>query len=684
MEKKQANNSKIKYTLLSILFSILFIFTALYASDPIEAYADDDEATGGSTVKWDIDGSSEDYIYIPGRIYWGGSNTRTGVLFYCVDNETGTVVDGTQTILYNNYVDENGDRWKSMITTQSGSGRLANTSVSSLRAQYCSLLQNSGDWTDGGSAFKSWLEGDSDVTDGGRILTNAQYLVKQYAPNAFDKVNHNEYSVCFEGMYGMAMYIVKDGMDVVRSYGETWAHRNYPDITDEEELAKLSIIKYFYTEKEFVTVLNRLGVDITQRHGATGTANYKWLQSCAKYFNTSEEHFGIPAASKAGEDVTNQEMLSTGWNFAVIEVSLPPIHTYWEAYGTPGNTEPPDPTAATDGDCIIRKLYYTEELASDGTVITEAKDYHSYKQEGTTNYIVIDTESDYVLEGWKASSTNRELNIKDNFYSISATQSGDSAEEIEIDVDNGVKYVYLLFKKTEVNPKPSQPYDFQLQQSQITKRVTFLDGTGPANTSSLFTHNFKWTAPATTKTSCTANSNKGHLKCTTSEHTHSDSCYTEDADGNKSLTCTTSEHTHTDSCYEKCSSWKWTDNTTSLGITLDTSSINKAVVSKNDSITYNQPAVNTITSSNKYNKDNTSTRSGTSQNTQSISNFNYITVLFRGQDHLTLADWKNGGAISYLTSLAYDSAYNFKSANTPQGTRKSGTEYNETFATSIL
>lgn len=417
----------------------------------------------------------------------------------------------------------------------------------------------------------------------------------------------------------MAMYIVKDGMDVVRSYGETWAHRNYPDITDEEELAKLSIIKYFYTEKEFVTVLNRLGVDITQRHGATGTANYKWLQSCAKYFNTSEEHFGIPAASKAGEDVTNQEMLSTGWNFAVIEVSLPPIHTYWEAYGTPGNTEPPDPTAATDGDCIIRKLYYTEELASDGTVITEAKDYHSYKQEGTTNYIVIDTESDYVLEGWKASSTNRELNIKDNFYSISATQSGDSAEEIEIDVDNGVKYVYLLFKKTEVNPNPSQPYDFQLQQSQITKRVTFLDGTGPANTSSLFTHNFTWTASAPTQTSCTANSNKGHLKCTTSEHTHSDSCYTEDADGNKSLTCTTSEHTHTDSCYEKCSSWQWTDNTTSLGITLDTSTINKAVVSKNDSITYNQPAVNTITTSNKYYKDNTSTRSGTSQNTQSIS-----------------------------------------------------------------
>lgn len=116
-----------------------------------------------------------------------------------------------------------------------------------------------------------------------------------------------------------------------------------------------------------------------------------------------------------------------------------------------------------------------------GTVITEAKDYHSYKQEGTTNYIVIDTESDYVLEGWKASSTNRELNIKDNFYSISATQSGDSAEEIEIDVDNGVKYVYLLFKKqksiqillnhmtsSSSNPKsPSELHSLMVQDQPI-------------------------------------------------------------------------------------------------------------------------------------------------------------------------------------------------------------------------
>ena len=56
MEKQSASNIKISHAILSVIFSILFIFTALYASDPIEAYADDDEATWKSispTVRTD-------------------------------------------------------------------------------------------------------------------------------------------------------------------------------------------------------------------------------------------------------------------------------------------------------------------------------------------------------------------------------------------------------------------------------------------------------------------------------------------------------------------------------------------------------------------------------------------------------------------------------------------------------
>ena len=694
MEKQSASNHKISRTILCMIFSILFIFTALNISTPITAYAEDDGSDdmdlGDGSVSWggSVDAEGMDYVYIPGKIYWGGSDTRTGLLFYCVDTETGAIIENTITILYNSNLDNNGEDWQDQINARYGSTRVGGKTTYNIRAKLNTSIPNTGAWenTDG-SPIKAWLEGDSGSTlPNGEPLPMYARLVYEYCGGqpVLEKVIHQEYTVCFEGMYGMAIYTRKDGLDVARSYSAYYARSNYPDITDEEKLAELSIIKYFTTLRCLSQVYNNLRVDITQRYGDNGTANYKWIQSSSRYFRTAEEHFGIPAASSAGTAITADEIKTTGWNFAVLTMNLPPIHTYDESKGTPGNTETPSPDKATDGDCTIKKLYYTQKISSDGTILEEATDYHPYTQTSTTAYISIDTESGYEIEGWKTSKTSTSLNTKEQFNSITPTHKGTSSQEILLDQDTGEKYLYILYKKTEVNPNPPQPYDFQLQQSQITKRVSFMTPDANSTTQQLFTHNFTWTAPA--QTSCTSHGGNGHnLGCGKSEHSHGSGCYSTDALGNKSLNCSTEEHSHSNSCYDTpCTSWQWTDNTTSLGITLDTSSINKAVVSKNNSITYNQPAVNTITTSNKYYKDNTSTRSGTSQNTQSISNFNYITVLFRGQDHLTLADWKNGGAISYLTSLAYDSAYNFKSANTPQGTRKSGTEYNETFATRFI
>lgn len=696
MEKQSASNHKISRTILCMIFSILFIFTALNISTPITAYAEDDGSDdmdlGDGSVSWggSVDAEGMDYVYIPGKIYWGGSDTRTGLLFYCVDTETGAIIENTITILYNSNLDNNGEDWQDQINARYGSTRVGGKTTYNIRAKLNTSIPNTGAWenTDG-SPIKAWLEGDSGSTlPNGEPLPMYARLVYEYCGGqpVLEKVIHQEYTVCFEGMYGMAIYTRKDGLDVARSYSAYYARSNYPDITDEEKLAELSIIKYFTTLRCLSQVYNNLRVDITQRYGDNGTANYKWIQSSSRYFRTAEEHFGIPAASSAGTAITADEIKTTGWNFAVLTMNLPPIHTYDESKGTPGNTETPSPDKATDGDCTIKKLYYTQKISSDGTILEEATDYHPYTQTSTTAYISIDTESGYEIEGWKTSKTSTSLNTKEQFNSITPTHKGTSSQEILLDQDTGEKYLYILYKKTEVNPNPPQPYDFQLQQSQITKRVSFMTPDANSTTQQLFTHNFTWTAPAPTQTSCTSHGGNGHnLGCGKSEHSHGSGCYSTDALGNKSLNCSTEEHSHSNSCYDTpCTSWQWTDNTTSLGITLDTSSINKAVVSKNNSITYNQPAVNTITTSNKYYKDNTSTRSGTSQNTQSISNFNYITVLFRGQDHLTLADWKNGGAISYLTSLAYDSAYNFKSANTPQGTRKSGTEYNETFATRFI
>lgn len=690
-----SNKEKITKLLLQIVISLMLLTGIFCIIKPIQAYADNDGSEnmdlGDGSVQWSVDGESEGYVYIPGQIYWGGSNTRTGLLFYCVDTESGEIVTSTVRILYNNNLDNNGERWLPKVTARLGTTRVGNYNIYSIAPILDTSMPNTGSWDNvDGSPIKAWLEGDSGMepfANGDPVPVAAQLVLDYVGEPEFIKVRNQEYTVCFEGMYGMAIYTRKDGLDVVRCYSKSTTQYLNPGVTDEEKLAELSIIKYFTTLKSLSNVYGNLSIDITQRYGSNGTANFKWIQSCAKYFRTEEEHFGVPAASRAGSEATVDEIKSSGWNFAVIKVQVPPIHTYWEANRTPGDTEPPSDDNGTSGPCVIRKLYYTEKIASDGTIIEAATDYHWFERTGTTAYISIDTEEGYEIEGWKASSANRSLRQKSDYAAVHPIiHSGDSAQEILLDKDNGEKYLYIIYKKTEIEENPPQEWDFRLEQSQITKRVTFLEGNGPANTPSLITHNFTWTAPAPSITSCQSHGGNGHhLNCSTvwdeEPRAASGTPGTPGYDAGSSGVA----HTHGNSCYDTpCSSWQWTDNSTKLGITLDTSTINKAVVSKNWSVTYNATTVNTISSSNKYYKENTSTRSGTGENTQSLSQFNYITVLFRGQDHLTLADWKNGGPVSYLTTLAYDSSYNFKSANTPQGTRKSGTEYTETFATKFV
>ena len=89
MEKQSHNKFKIKYILLSILFMILFIFTALNISIPLTAYADT-TTNIGQTMNLDSYSANEDDESTneqAGYLYWAASSKRCGVLFYVVDEK---------------------------------------------------------------------------------------------------------------------------------------------------------------------------------------------------------------------------------------------------------------------------------------------------------------------------------------------------------------------------------------------------------------------------------------------------------------------------------------------------------------------------------------------------------------------------------------------------------------------
>ena len=252
--------------------------------------------------EWTVDGDAKDYVYIPGGTYWGGSTSRTGALLYCVDKETKKIVPNTITVLCNNTKDENGEVWIGETYRKMGHTRVGDVYYGNATFSRCSKLPITGDWVNSnGSPLKSWLEADSTVPapdEDGAYICNAAKLVLNYVGDAeaYKKVNHGKYSVCVEGMYGMAMYTkaenpaTKEVEDAAYSLPESLVKSESPSLTG-EELDKKRVFKYFTTLRSFVKECSERGISVADRDGATGTANYKWIQSCARYFSISEEHY---------------------------------------------------------------------------------------------------------------------------------------------------------------------------------------------------------------------------------------------------------------------------------------------------------------------------------------------------------------------------------------------------------
>lgn len=343
-----------------------------------------------------------------------------------------------------------------------------------------------------------------------------------------------------------------------------------------------------------------------------------------------------PTVQDASRLSANQIAVPTngvGIYFIDVSAMSPPIHTYNQV-DSPGPPEVPDPNLLTDGHCVIRKLYYTELIKSDGT--TELKDFIPYSQSGTTNRIVVDTEPNYTLQGWKTSKDEHSLTTKDEWDVIPADPGWHGRGSTTVILEGDKKFIYVLLKKVELEPIPEEPWDFQIQESQITKRVTFL--TGSSKTQELYTHLFNWHSDAPDPVKCIAHGGKGHrIVCDRvwdtepydgAPHTHGDwceeNCYKEwDIEPASGI-----PHTHTEDCYgAPCSNWDWTDNHITLGLKISTADLNSKVVSKHYQVNVKTGTTTFITSSNESTKDIAPVRSGESDHTSPLTQVNLIQVL---------------------------------------------------------
>lgn len=311
--------------------------------------------------------------------------------------------------------------------------------------------------------------------------------------------------------------------------------------------------------------------------------------------------------------------------------------TYDESKGD----TPAPPADESDGACTIVKNY---RYSNDGgnTYI----DAGCYNIKNIASTIKIEDEQSYKVVGYKISTTES-TNINSLTWESSVpgtvTQTGTTAKTVTL--SNSEKCLYVLLEKTVGNTEGTG--DFEISQASLTKRVRFSES---STTNAFNNHSFKWTSAVFSLSSC-------------SGHSYTDNCGNMTNPSNGSTYC----GGHTD----YCSNFKFLDD--SVTVSVKNESVSEASKILVQTSGWENVVQNTSASSlAKY--WHTFTRSLTSSSTLSRYGWDYVCVLWRGEDDLTVAQWKNDTSTNNLMR-----EIGFKVANAPQGIRKTS-DFINTFA----
>lgn len=451
---------------------VFIFFIAIFMFKPLQAYADDDVSIGqvmnlSSYSSNETDESSNEQA---SYLYWAASGERSGIMLYVVDERGATqckaiLMEYAGQAKYNDYI-KAGLGGKKGIAGCRHLKPKTSVSLGDIGTykyvQGITPVTYTNGWQATGSQSMAYLMQDS----GKKIkIKGCEMPLPRWASYVLDtgaggakalealakpdtKWHAVVEPVSINYMYSNNTF----ANDTVDATGMTWhAGDPMPDGAINNN--------GWYPRVHFGTAYQLLGESNRVGGAGGGEYTYKFYNTQLPYSLCLEHDLELPTfngtstggskvvypavSSKVHRISSSSEIASDGVAIASIDItgfSLPPIHTYGGS--TPGNTENPDPPK--DGKCTIKKLYYTEVLNPDGTIAEAEKDKHKFSRSKTTNYISVDNESGYVLEGWKASSKSHSLNSKRDFNSIgSVTQQGTSSSVITIG-DNDNLYVIMV------------------------------------------------------------------------------------------------------------------------------------------------------------------------------------------------------------------------------------------------
>lgn len=532
MEKVRSNR-KLKQTLSKLMFTLLFIITAISIMHPDYVHAE------GNYTNFNGNTDNGEGAKV-GEIYWGGSSQRTCVMFFVLDNNTHKVIThGNNRIAFRVFKDEKQKEtynWCQAKTFKNHFGEdltQVNEVIDNEMPYPVIFNEAERRWSGNGGAIDEWLF--SEVEYKGRKYERWQALVlKGYGAKLGSEIlkelqTNQEITLAVEPLAWNCIY-----------KGDVWGDK--PANTDSNEIDKSDYYDAGYYGKGGYKPLllgevatddegyikgtalykDMLGAEADHifRYASTGMysatyanmmaggaipnggINWKFTNEALGYSMTLEEQqLGIQAIKEAPRRQPSSTFSNESLSFALAlfnaELKKPPIHSYDidTKPNTPAKCQYPDPNKQLDGEVVIKKVYYTYNKGNSVIAPKRTVDAAFETKECTNTIIIMDEEKEtgYKLQNWGTSDTNDKLpGLPEKYKTLFKVGEDEFAREEKWDKPifrNGIQkgtsegtvtlsdnehYIYLLYCKTEEEPEPEySDSNWEIPESYLTKSAYF-------------------------------------------------------------------------------------------------------------------------------------------------------------------------------------------------------------------
>jgi hypothetical protein len=382
---------------------------------------------------------------------------------------------------------------------------------------------------------------------------------------------------------------------------------------------------------------------------------------------------GYRSGAGIGGRYTNGQMATrtNALGIMLIELKNNNIHTYFKEHGSPGQEEKAQPNKI--GKYNMVKVYYTKYMKN-GVLKEEKQDGHPYVEPNCVPTISVDDEpNEYHLEHW---SSNTDFNPSVDYKTVRSMhgpQSGNGAKIVKLSLEERKeKTVYVVLVRIK-DEKEEKDYNYLMTQSMITRTIWFNYPDNKKGMTMMSDDSFTWSSPAHPD------------KCEGHSHTHKTGSHL-DSEGHRVDDYTTFSGA--------CTEPKWKEHQIKFSLYNDLKDGSPDIVANREDLkgvevqdkkggteTKRWEPLGTPEKTWGWDvrKDDEMTTES-KYNTAEKYRWDYICVIMRGDDKLTVAKTANeGGWIVDPTSANEDlkdaSTSGFTVDDTKQGTRKTDDYY---------